>query len=95
MVEISIPGKTANRWKFSDLVRRRNVGLNQDIKISAGLFISANHQRSQNPQTQYLNTLTQQGTRTEQETFEQLSLKMWHNIFKHKFAAYLDDNCLR
>ena len=74
---MSIPGKTANRLKFLDLVSR-NVGFNPDINISAGDFISANHQHSQNPQTQYVNTLKQQNTRTEQETFEQLSLKMSH-----------------
>ena len=55
-------------------------------------FISANYQHSQNLQTEYVDTLKQQNTRTEQETFEQLSLKMSH---KHKFAAYIDDNCLR
>ena len=43
--EISIPAKTANRPKFLYLVRR-NVGLNPNIKISVGLFISANYQHS-------------------------------------------------
>ena len=84
---MSIP----NRLKFLDLVRR-NVDLNPNINISAGDLISANYQHSQNLQTQYVDTLKQQDTRTEQETFEQLSLKMSH---KYKFAAYIDDNCLR
>ena len=88
---MSIPGKTANRLKFLELVNR-NVGLNPDINISAGDFISANYQHSQNLQTQYVDTLKQQNTRTEQETFKQLSLKMSQ---KHKFAAYIDDNWLR
>ena len=88
---MSIPGKTANRLKFLDLISRK-VGLNTDINISVGDFISANYQHSQNLQTEYVDTLKQQNTRTEQETFEQLSLKMSH---KHKFAAYIDDNCLR
>ena len=89
--EMSIPGKTANRLKLLDLVST-NVGFNPDINISAGDFISANYQHSQNLQTQYVDTLKQQKTRTEQKNFEQLSLKMW---YKHKFAAYIDDNCLR
>ena len=84
---MSIPGNTANRLKFLDLVSR-NVGHNPDINISAGDFISANYQPSQNLQTQYVDTLKQQNTRTEQENFEQLSLKMSH---KHKFAAYIDN----
>ena len=88
---MSIPGKTADPLKFLDLVSR-NVGLNPDINLSAGDFIGANYQHSQNLQTQYVDTLKQQNTRTEQETFEQLSLKMSH---KHNFAAYIDDNCLR
>ena len=88
---MSIPGKTANRFKLLDLVTK-DVGFNPDINISAGDFISANHQHSQNLQTQHIDTLKQQNTRTEQETFEQLSLKMSH---KYKFAAYIDDNCLR
>ena len=88
---MSTPGKTENPLKFLDLVSR-NAGLKPDINISAGDFISANYQHSQNLQTEYVDTLKQQNTRTEQETFEQLSLKMSH---KHKFAAYSDDNCLR
>ena len=76
---------------FLDLISRK-VGLNTDINISAEDFFSANYQHSQNLQTEYVDTLKQQNTRTEQETFEQLSLKMSH---KHKFAAYIDDNCLR
>ena len=82
--------KTANRSKFLDLVSR-NVGHHQDIKISAAHFISANYQHLQNLQNRSVNTLKQQITRTEQETFEQFSLRM----SQHKFAAYLDDNCLR
>ena len=77
--------------KFSDLISR-NVGLNPDISSSAGDCISANYQHSQNLQTQYVDTFKQQNTRTEQETFEQLPLKMSH---KHKFAAYIHDTCLR
>ena len=88
---MSIPGKTANRLKFLDSIGRK-VGLNTDINISVGDFISANYQHSQNLQTEYVDTLKQQNTRTEQETFEQLSLKMSR---KHKFSAYIADNCLR
>ena len=68
------------------------MGLNPDINIRAGDFISPNYQHSQNLQPQYVDRLKQQNTRTEQETFEQLLLKISH---KHKFAAYIDDNCPR
>ena len=88
---MSIPGKTANRLKFLDLISRK-VGLNTNINISVGEFISANYQHSQNLHTECVDTLKQEITRTEQETFEQLSLKM---SLKHKFAAYIDNNCLR
>ena len=71
--EISIPGKIANRAKFLDLVST-NVGLNPDIQISAGLFITAKYQRSQNRQN--LSTRVNNKTLARQETFEQLSLKM-------------------
>ena len=47
--ETSNPGKIANCPKFLDLVST-NVGLNPDIQISAGLFITAKYQRSQNQQ---------------------------------------------
>ena len=87
--EISIPGKIANCPKFSDLVSR-NVGLNPDIQISAGLFITAKYQHSQNSQN--LSTRVNNKTLAQQETFEQLSLKMSR---KHKVAAYLDDSSLR
>ena len=63
---MSIPGKTANRLKFFDLISGK-VGLNTDINISAEDFISANYQHSQNLQTEYVVTLKQQNTRTEQE----------------------------
>ena len=86
--EISIPGKIANRPKFLDLVSRK-VGLNPDIQISAGLFITAKYQHSQNRQN--LSTRVNK-TLAKQETFEQLSLVMSR---KHKVAAYLDDSSLR
>ena len=88
--EISIPGKIANRPKFLDLVSR-NVGLNPDIQISAGIFITAKYQHSQNRQID-LSTHVNNKTLAQQETFEQLSMKMSH---KHKVAAYLDDSSLR
>ena len=84
--EISIPGKIANRPRFSDLVSG-NVGLNPDIQVSAGLFITAKYQHSQNSQN-----LSTGVTLAQQETFEQLSLKMSR---KHKVAAYLDDSSLQ
>ena len=87
--EISIPGKIANRPKVLDLVST-NVGLNPDIQISAGLFITAKYQRSQNRQN--LSTRVNNKTLARQETFEQLSLKMSR---KHKLAAYLDHSSLR
>ena len=74
---MSIPDKTANRLKILDLVSR-NVGFNPDINISAGDFTSANYryQHSQNLQTQYVDTLEQQNTCTEQKTFEQLLVEV-------------------
>ena len=51
--EISISGKTANRPKFLDL-----VGLNPDVKISAGLFVNANYQHSENRQNRSVSTVT-------------------------------------
>ena len=87
--EISIPGKKAKRPKVLDLVST-NVGLNPDIQISAGLFIAAKYQRSQNRQN--LSTRVNNKTLARQETFEQLSLKMSR---KHKVAAYLDHSSLQ
>ena len=89
LAKISIPGKIANHPKFLDLVTR-NVGLNPDIQISAGLFITAKEQPSQNRQN--LSTRVNNKTLARQETFEQLSRKMSR---KHKVAAYLDDSSLR
>ena len=66
--EISIPGKIANRPKFSDLFSR-NVGLNPDVQISAGLFITAKYHHSQNRQN--LSTRVNNKTLAQQETFEQ------------------------
>ena len=88
---VSIPGKTANRPKYLYLVSRIVV-LNPDIEISAGLFISAKYQHSQNRQNRPVNTRKQQNTRAHLETFQQLSPKMSH---RHKFSAYLDDNSRR
>ena len=79
--EISIPGKIANHPKLLDLVITK-VGLNPDVQISAGLFITAKYQHSQNWQnlsTRVYNKLLEQ-----EETFQQLSLKMSR---KHKVAA--------
>ena len=84
--EISNPGKIANRPKFSDLVSG-NVGLNPDIQASARLFITAKYQHSESSQN-----LSTRVTLAQQETFEQLSLKMSR---KHKVTAYLDDSSLQ
>ena len=88
---VSTPGKTANRPKYLYLVSRIVV-LNPDIEISAGLFISAKYQHSQNRQNRPVNTRKQQNTRAHLKPFQQLSLKMSH---RQKFSAYLDDNSLR
>ena len=91
------PVKTANPLTFLDLVSR-NVGLKPDINISAGDFISANYQHSQNLHTQYVNNKTTAKTYVNNKTTTKhtyrahLSVKMSD---KHKFAAYIDDNCLR
>ena len=79
--EISIPGKIENHPKLLDLVSTK-VGLNLDIQISAGLFITANYQHSQNRKN--LSTHVYNKTVAQKETFQQLSLKM---LRKHKVAA--------
>ena len=68
----------------------RNVGLNPDIQIIAGPFITAKYQHSQNRQN--LSTRVNNKTLTQQETFEQLSPKMSRT---HKVAAYRDDSSVR
>ena len=88
---VSTPGKTANRPKHLYLVSRIAV-LNPDVEISAGLFISAKYQHSQNRQNRLVNKRKQQNTRAHEEPFQQLSPKMSH---RQKFSAYLDDNSLR
>ena len=88
---VSTPGKTANRPKYLYLVSRILV-LDPDIEISAGLFISANYQHSQDRQNRPVNTRKQQNTRPHMETFQQFFPKMSH---RHKFSTYLDDNSQR
>ena len=85
------PGKTANRPKYLNLASRI-IGLSPDIEISARLFSSAKYQHSQNRQNRCVNAYKQQNTRAHLETYEQLSLKMSHEL---KFLAYYDDNSLR
>ena len=70
--KISIPGTIANHPKLLDLVSTK-VGLNHAIQISAGLFITAKYQHSQNRQN--LSTRANNKTLAQEETFQQLSLK--------------------
>jgi len=46
--KVSLPGKTPNHLKFRILERGTAV-LKRGLKISFGLFISAEYKRSQNP----------------------------------------------
>jgi len=55
--EVFLPGKTPNHLKFR-ILERRNTTLKSGLKISFGLFISADCKRSQNPDNQNINLST-------------------------------------
>jgi len=53
----SLPGKTPNHLKFR-ILERENAVLKPGLKISFGLFISAEYKRSQHPDNYNINTST-------------------------------------
>ena len=55
--KVSLPGKTPNHLKFR-ILERGNAVLKPGLKISFGLFISAEYKRSQNPDNYNINTST-------------------------------------
>jgi len=59
--KVSLPGKAPNHLKFR-ILERGNAVLKPGLKISFGLFISAEHKRSQNPDNYNINTSTIQLT---------------------------------
>jgi len=55
--KVSLPGKTPNHLK-SRILERGSAVLKPGLKISFGLFISAEYKRSQNPDNYNINTST-------------------------------------
>jgi len=55
--KVSLPDKTPNHLKF-EIPKRGNVVIKPGLKISFGLFISAEYKRSQNPDNYNINTST-------------------------------------
>ena len=82
--KVFLPGKTPNHLKFR-ILERRNTVLKSGLKISFGLFISAEYKRSQNPDNHNISLSTSTNNRLVPPTEQ---LKTW-NFFLASFGIWM------